>query len=75
MLFRSAISYLVVSIFPLIPGAGIYYASNFIAVGDMDNFTLKSSETISIAGALAVGILLVSTCVRIWMTIRKQRHL
>lgn len=69
-----AISYLVVSIFPLIPGAGIYYASNFIAMGDMDSFTRKSSETISIAGALAVGILLVSTCVRIWMTVRQHKH-
>ena len=58
----------------MIPGAGIYYASNFIAVGDMDNFTMKSSETISVAGALAVGILLVSTCVRIWMTIKNHKH-
>lgn len=65
-----AISYLVVSIFPLIPGAGIYYTSSFLASGDMLRCTQKGSETVIIAGALAVGILLVSTLVRIWLSMK-----
>jgi len=60
-----AISYLVVSIFPLIPGAGIYYATNFLVRGDGEAFASKGLETIGIAGVIAVGILTVSTIVRL----------
>ena len=60
-----AITYLVVSLFPLIPGAGVYYSVNYAVRGDVANFTTKLGETGSIAGAIAVGILLVSTVVRI----------
>ena len=61
-----AISYLVISIFPLLPGAGVYYTTYAIVNGDMQAFSSKGMETISIAGALAIGILLVSTLVRLW---------
>ena len=33
-----AISYLVISVFPLIPGAGIYYTTNHLVRGDMTSF-------------------------------------
>ena len=61
-----AISYLVISIFPLIPGAGIYYSAGYLVKKEMAMFTDKASQTIAIAGVLAVGILLVSTLVRLW---------
>lgn len=61
-----AISYLVVSIFPLLPGAGIYYTANYIVRGDFENFAHQGMNTIAIAGVLAVGILMVSTTVRLW---------
>ena len=70
-----AISYLVVSIFPLIPGAGIYYTSNFIALGDSAGALAKGMQTIGAAGAIAVGILSVSTIVRlhiVWKAKRKS---
>ena len=60
-----AISYLVISIFPLLPGAGIYYTTNYLLRSDMSLFAAKGGETIGIAGALAVGILTVSTTVRL----------
>lgn len=66
-----AISYLVIAIFPLIPGATIYYATNYLVRGDTDSFLQKSLQAIGIAGAIAVGILLVSTLVRLW-NIQKQ---
>lgn len=59
-----AISYLVLSIFPLIPGAGIYYASNFLAHGQYTEALEKGMETAGFTGAIAVGILIVSTVVR-----------
>lgn len=69
-----AISYLVVSIFPLIPGAGIYYTSNFITLGDTAGFAAKGMQTIGIAGAIAVGILSVSTLVRLSSVWRAKKH-
>jgi len=60
-----AISYLVVSIFPLLPGAGIYYTLRFTLEQRMDHALNKGLETIAIAGVMAVGILMVSTAVRV----------
>ena len=64
------ISYLVISIFPLLPGAGIYYTTSCLLQSDISGFTSKGGETIGIAGALAVGILIVSTSVRLIYTLR-----
>lgn len=68
-----AISYLVVSIFPLIPGASIYYAMTEAVSGRMDSFANKGTHTIAIAGFLAVGILLVSTSVRLFRVWKRKR--
>ena len=60
-----AISYLVVAIFPLIPGAGIYYTTSFLLQGNREAFIQKALQTIGVAGVIAVGILMVSTLVRL----------
>ena len=67
-----AISYLCVSIFPLLPGAGIYYTTSYIVRGDMINFASTGTQTAAIAGALAVGILMVSTTMRFWNALKKK---
>ena len=66
-----AISYLVISVFPLIPGAGIYYTTNQLVRGDMSQFAAQGTHTIAIAGAMAVGILLISTVFRV-ISMRKN---
>ena len=58
-------SYLVVSTFPLLPGAGIYYTMSLGLAGDFHAALAKGLETAGIAGCLAVGILLVSTLFRL----------
>ena len=68
-----AISYLVIAIFPLIPGAGIYYTTSHLVRGEAEAFSQKALETIGVAGVIAVGILMVSTIVRL-ITIRKRKH-
>lgn len=65
-----AISYLVVSVFPLLPGGGIYYTMCHAVSGDMILFSQKGMQTVSIAGAMAVGILMVSTFFRLLATWR-----
>ena len=68
-----AISYLVVSIFPLIPGAGVYYTMNYAVRGMNEQFALQGLHTAAIAGTIAVGILLASTVVRMYLTWRGQK--
>lgn len=70
-----AISYLVISAFPLIPGAGVYYSMNYAVRGDMANFASRGTDTIAIAGVMAVGILLSSTLVRIISDLLQKRQL
>ena len=61
-----AISYLIIAVLPLIPGSSIYYTALAAVQGNMDRFVYYGTETLGTAGAMAVGILLVSTGVRIW---------
>lgn len=61
-----AISYLVVSIFPMIPGAGVYRTMSYALQRDMNTFAKTGLHTAAIAGILAVGILLGSTVFRMY---------
>ena len=61
-----AISYLVISILPMIPGAGVYYTMNYAVQGQMDLFASKGMFTAAIAGIMAVGILLGSSFFRMY---------
>lgn len=69
-----AFSYLVISIFPLIPGSGVYYAMEYAVKGQMEQFADKGSLTAAIAGVMAVGILLVSTTVRLWNNGKRRKY-
>ena len=69
-----AISYLVVAIFPLIPGAGIYYTTSYLLQSDRTAFAQKALQTIGIAGIIAVGILMISTLVRLWTVWKNRKH-
>ena len=60
-----AISYLVISIFPIIPGAGVYYAMSYALDGNNTAFAEKGLETAAVAGVMAAGILIASTIVRL----------
>lgn len=70
-----AIAYLVEAIFPLIPGAGVYYTMNFAVQGNMEMFASKGMHTAAEAGIMAVAILLVSTTVRLWNTRTVKKRL
>ena len=68
-----AISYLVISIFPLIPGAGVYYTMNHAVQGQTDLFASKGMHTAAIAGVMAVGILLGSSLFRMYSDYKVTR--
>lgn len=69
-----AISYLVISIFPMIPGAGVYYTMNYAVQGQMDLFASKGMFTAAIAGIMAVGILLGSSGFRMYSDWKAHRR-
>ena len=49
--------YLLPGIFPLVPGAGIYYTAYYLFIGDNAMSGTKGLETLYIAGAIVFGII------------------
>lgn len=49
--------FIVTGIFPIVPGAGIYYTAYGLITGDMALFQARGMETLLLAGAIAIGIL------------------
>lgn len=68
-----AISYLVVSLFPLIPGSDVYYTMNYAVRGNAEMFNKHGMFTAAVAGVMAVAILLVSTAFRMQTTWKLQK--
>ena len=49
--------YLLPGIFPLVPGAGIYYTAYYLFIGNTEMSGFKGIETLEIAGAIVFGII------------------
>lgn len=49
--------FLIPGIFPLVPGAGIYYTASYVFAADYNAALTKGMETLLIAGAIVMGIL------------------
>ena len=58
-------SYLLVALFPLVPGGGIYYTMEHAVRGETQLFLETLLHTLGLAGALAVGVLVVASVVRL----------
>lgn len=71
---KPAIAYLVVSIFPLLPGAGVYYTMNYAVRRQMEYFADTGMHTVAVAGIMAVGILLASTSIRLFQVWKQQNN-
>ena len=64
--------YLAAALIPLVPGGGIYYTMEHFINGRVDDAINTGLHTLGIAGALAMGIIIVSSSIRIWLNIRKE---
>lgn len=49
--------YMLSGIFPLVPGAGIYYTAYYLFMGNTEMSGFKGLETLEIAGAIVFGII------------------
>ncbi len=66
-LFKApATIFLIIGIIPLVPGGGLYYAMDYLINGDAAMFAQKGLETASYAGAIAVGVSMVTSLARIF---------
>jgi uncharacterized membrane protein YjjP (DUF1212 family) len=66
-------AYLVVSYFPLVPGAYIYYAMYYAIQGQRELALESGIRALGLAACIAMGTLLVTTWVRTWGTWKEQR--
>ncbi|WP_373484458.1 threonine/serine exporter family protein [Acetobacterium sp.] len=57
--------YLAVALIPLVPGGGIYYTMLYFINGEIDLGISTGIHTLLISGALAVGIIMVSSTVNL----------
>ena len=58
--------FLLIALLPMVPGGGIYYTMEYCIAGNTQMFLETGLHTLGIAGALALGILLVSSLNRLW---------
>lgn len=49
--------YVLPGIFPLVPGAGIYYTAYYLFIGNTEMSGFKGLETLEVAGAIVFGII------------------
>lgn len=62
--------YLIVALIPLVPGGGIYYTMEYCLNSNIEMFEQTGLHTLGIAGALALGVLIVSSAVRLIKAVR-----
>ena len=66
--------YLLISFFPLVPGAGIYNTMEYALQGNTEMFLDQGLHTLGIACCLAVGVLVMSSIVRMIITFKINRR-
>ena len=69
-----ATGYLLIAFIPLVPGAGIYNMMDAALRGDTQDFLTTGLHTLCIAGSLAVGVLVVSSLVRMQSMLQHRRR-
>lgn len=59
-------TFLICGLIPLVPGSGMYYMMLAFVSGNMNEAGLIATQTLTIAGLIALGIILVSTFVKFY---------
>lgn len=66
--------YLISGIFPLVPGAGIYYTSYHFIMNDMQQCSSYGLKTIKIAGGIVLGIIFGFGLPQRWFNRLQRKH-
>ena len=65
--------FLIVGIIPLVPGGGLYYTMYYLVNSDLDLFLREGLQTGACAGAIAVGVSMLSSLSRVISWHRQRR--
>ena len=70
---RTVTTYLLIGIIPMVPGAGIYHTMEYCIQGDTALFISEGLHTLGMAGARAIGILVVDSTWRMIRLVQRRR--
>ena len=70
---RPATEFQIVALLPMVPGGGIFYTMEYCVIGNNERFVQTGLHTLGIAGSLAIGILLVSSFVRLFSIVKPSK--
>ena len=69
---EAATIFVIPGVLPLVPGAGTYYTMLAIVQGNLDQAAAKGIETLAMAGAIALGLLVMGTIIQIVRGVTKR---
>lgn len=67
-------TFIVCAIIPLVPGSGMYYSMYESIKGNADKSLSLAIDTLSYAGAIAIGILLISSITKLISTLKTLKR-
>ena len=69
---EAATIFVIPGVLPLVPGAGTYYTMLAVIEGNLDQAASKGIETLAMAGAIALGLLVMGTVMQIIRGVSKR---
>lgn len=69
---EAATIFVIPGVLPLVPGAGTYYTMLAVVEGNLDQAAAKGIETLAMAGAIALGLLVMGTIFQIFRGISRR---
>lgn len=69
---EAATVFVIPGILPLVPGSGIYYTMFHFIRGNMDKAGAWGARTLMIAGAIALGLLVIASLIRIVVNTKRN---
>ena len=69
---EAATIFVIPGVLPLVPGAGTYYTMLAVVEGNLDQAAAKGIETLAMAGAIALGLLVMGTIFQIFRGITRR---
>lgn len=68
----AATIFIIPGILPLVPGAGMYYTMLAILTGNVEETAAKGTETILMAGSIAVALLVVASVIKLFVVFGRK---
>ena len=67
-------TFIAASLIPLIPGGSLYYTMAYAFEGDLQSFAERAVDTLKLAAALALGIIVATTIAKFISEINHKKH-